>query len=204
MLVAVDRAGNEAIKTVEVTVADAISSLKIGLSKGWNLISVPRALENPAVKEVFAGLPVETVRTLIAGRWLDVSEITPGLGYLVKASSDTTLVVNFGNYDFSAIPLTISLGQGWNLIGYASQSLNPMMPLTYYLGDSLKDKWSIVYNAEGDQARPQSTSPYIWANDGFPTITGEPYSADTSDSLPAVELGKGYWIYLSGDGMLVP
>jgi hypothetical protein len=116
---------------------------------------------------------------------------------LVKTSADAMLVVNFEDYDLSAIPLMIDLGKGWNLIGYVSQALKPKMPLTFYLGDTLKDEWLIVYTEEGEQARPQSISPYIWATDGFPTITGEPYSADNSDNLPAVELGKGYWIYLA-------
>ncbi|PIU57736.1 MAG: hypothetical protein COS88_00260, partial [Chloroflexi bacterium CG07_land_8_20_14_0_80_51_10] len=201
---AVDRAGNETIKTVEVKVAEKISSLRIDLSKGWNLISVPRALEKSAVSEVFAGLPVESVRTLIAGRWLEVTEITPGQGYLVKATSDITLAVSFKGYDLSAIPLTISLGPGWNLVGYASRTLTPMIPLTFYLGDDLKGEWLIAYTEGGEQARPQSTSPYVWATDGFPTVTGRPYSEDTSENLPAVELGKGYWIYLTGEGILVP
>ena len=79
-----------------------------------------------------------------------------------------------------------------------------MIPLTFYLGGDLKNKWLIVYSEGGEQARPQSTSPYVWATDGFPTVTGQPYSEDTSENLPAVELGKGYWIYLTGEGMLVP
>jgi len=147
---------------------------------------------------------VESVRTLIGGEWFEITEIKPGLGYLVKATADATLEVDFKDYDPSVVPLTITLRQGWNLMGYASRSLKPMMPLTFYLGDDLKDEWLIVYTQDGEQARPQSTSPYVWATDGFPTLTGNPYSEDPSDNLPRVELGEGYWIYLAGEGVLVP
>lgn len=201
---AIDRAGNEAIQTLGVEVAEEISSLQFDLSEGWNLISVPRALANPAVSDVFAGLPVDSVRTIVGGHWIDVTEINPGLGYLLRATADITLPVELEDYNPSAIPLTVELGQGWNLIGYASWALKPMMPLTFYLGDVLKDEWLLVYTGDGEQARPQSTSPYIWATDGFPTVTGEPYSEDTSENLPRVELGMGYWIYLTDEGVLVP
>jgi len=201
---AVDRAGNEATRTLEIEVADKINSLRIDLSEGWNLISVPRALQNPAMSEVFAELPVESVRTVVAGEWLEVTEIKPGLGYLVKATADSVLVANFEDYNPSAIPLIVKLGQGWNLMGYASPSLEPMMPLIFYLGEDLKDEWLIVYTKDGLQARPQSTSPYVWATDDFPTLTGRPYSEDPSNNLPKVEMGKGYWIYLVDEGVLVP
>jgi len=108
---AVDRAGNETIETVKVEVMDKISSLEIELSKGWNLISVPRALANPAVEEVFAGVPVEEVRTIIAdSRRLFLRSCRAGLPGENKR--DAKLVVNFEDYDLSAIPLTIDLGKG--------------------------------------------------------------------------------------------
>ena len=201
---ALDRAGNEAIETVKIEVAERITSLKIGLEQGWNLLSVPRALQNPAVSQVFAGLPVGSVRTMIAGRWLEVAEIRPGLGYLVKMTAPATVVVNFREHDPSMIPFIIDLGPGWNLIGYASRTLEPMMPLAFYLGGELRGRWAIVYADDGEHVRSWPVSPHIWATDGFPTITGEPYSEDPSDNLPAVELGKGYWIYLTEEGILVP
>ena len=156
------------------------------------------------MSEVFAGLPVGSVRTLIGGDWFEVTEIKPGLGCLMKVTADATLVVDFKDYDPSVIPLTIKLRQGWNLMRYASRPLKPMMPLTFYLGDDLKDEWLIVYTHDGEQTRPQATSPYAWATDGFPTLTGNPYSEDPSDNLPRVELGAGYWIDLASEGVLAP
>lgn len=202
-IIVADRAGNETHQSTMIEITDEINSFQIDLNQGWNLISVPRKLENPNVNEVFSGIPVRAIQTVIDGRRVEASEITPGRGYLVQVTEDSSLTVYFAEHDLSAIPLTIKLGQGWNLIGYASQTLDPVMPLTFYLGDDLKDEWMIVYDDKGAQARTKSTSPYIWATDSFTTITGEPFSKD-SDNLPVVELGKGYWIYLTGKGVLIP
>lgn len=202
-VVAMDWAGNERISVVAIEVAKEIPSLEIELKKGWNLISVPMALKDPAVNEVFAGLPVESVQTVIEGERIEPSGIEPGYGYLVQATEDAVLTVEFVERDPSALPLMLTLKPGWNLIGYASESLEPMMPLTFYLGSELKDEWMIVYTGDGAQARMATTEPYVWATDSFPTITGEPFSED-EDNLPIVELGKGYWIYLTGKGVLVP
>ena len=203
-LFASDRAGNEAVTTIKIAVVKQINTFQIKLSKGWNLISVPKRLAKSAVKEIFADLPIEKVLTYVAGGWLEPEEIEPGPGYLIKANKECKLELKFQDYDPSIVPLTIKLNQGWNLIGYVSPTLEPMMPLTFYLGEDLKGKWIVVYNEDGEQARPQSRSPYVWATDGFPTLTNEPFSANPSRNLPRVELGKGYWIYLDKEGVLVP
>lgn len=203
-IAAVDRAGNESVETVGIRVTEKIPSFSIELKQGWNLISVPRALENPAVSEVFEGLPVESVQTVIGSQRMEVVEIEPGIGYLVEATADATLTVQLADYDVSAIPLAIKFEEGWNLMGYASWTLEPAMPLIFYLGDDLKDEWLIAYTEDGAQARTKSTTPYVWATDSFDTVNGEPYSADTSENLPAVQLGKGYWLYLADEGVLIP
>ncbi len=202
-IVAVDRAGNKTFATVGIKVADEKSSFQIELDEGWNLISVPKSLKNPAVEDIFGGTPVVSVQTVIESQRLEPAEIEPGRGYLVKSLEAKTIEVDFADHDASAIPLMLDLKPGWNLIGYASRSLEPMMPLAFYLGADLKDKWMIVYTEDGAQARSKSTSPYVWATDSFPTITGKPYSED-EDNLPAVELGKGYWIYLTDEAVLIP
>jgi len=201
-ILAADRAGNESRTTLNLTVAEDIHELSIPLKKGWNLISVPRPLTAPAVGDVFAGMPVEWVQTVIGGERTEATVIEPGRGYLVKMAADATLTVFLAPPDPSSVPEPLILEPGWNLIGYASSGMEPMMPLTYYLGQNLKNKWAIVRTATGAEARPTSTSPYVWATDSFPTLTGKPFSQD-SDNLPVVEMGKGYWIYLSTRGLLI-
>lgn len=201
-ILAFDRAGNTSRTTLALTVAEDITALWIPLKKGWNLISVPRPLTAPEVESVFAGLPIESVQTVIGGERLVAAAVEPGRGYLVKAAADALLTLHLAPFDPSAAPEPLTLEAGWNLIGYASWGLEPIMPLTYYLGQNLKNKWAVIRTGEGAEARPASTSPYVWATDAFPTLTGEPFSED-DDNLPVVEIGKGYWIYLSARGVLI-
>ncbi len=202
-VMAVDRAGNKTVSTSEIKVAKERSSFEIKLDKGWNLISVPKALENPAVEAVFGGTPIVSVQTVIEGQRLNPTKIEPGWGYLVESIEETTVSMNFAQHNPSEIPIILNMKPGWNLIGYASKNLEPAIPLTLYLGADLKDEWVIVYTRNGAQARWKSNAPYVWATDSFPTITDRPYS-ESKDNLPVMELGKGYWIYLTDEGMLIP
>ncbi len=102
------------------------------------------------------------------------------------------------------MPQTVPLGKGWHLIGFTSPSLEVSIPFTRYLRDDLKSEWRIIYTEEGQQARPQSIFPYVWASEGFPTVICNPYLENPSDNLPMVELFKGYWIYLTEEGVLIP
>ncbi|MFP3975423.1 MAG: hypothetical protein ACLFVK_04280 [Dehalococcoidia bacterium] len=201
---AIDRSGNENVEAVDIEVKRNISSLQLDLHQGWNLISVPKKLEEPAISKVFSDMPVESVRTMVGNEWLEVDEIIPGRGYLVKSSDDVTLTCTFEENIPSTMPPAVNFEQGWNLIGYASQTLESEMPLRFYLGDGLKDKWSVLYTENWESARYQSTKPYVWASDNFPTTTGEAYSDNPSANLPVVELGKGYWIYFNEGGTLIP
>ncbi len=201
---AVDRAGNKSTKTIDIEVKRKISSLQLELHQGWNLISVPKRLKESEITKVFANMPVGSVRTMLGGKWLEVNEIVPGQGYLVKSSEEAILTATFKENNPSTMPPAIHFEQGWNLLGYASQTLKPKMPLRFYLGDELKGKWSVLYTENRESARYQSTKPYVWASEDFPTSTGESYSEDPSTNLPVVESGKGYWIYFSEAGTLVP
>ena len=199
-----DRAGNLNEAHVKLEVAPDVNSIALRLKEGWNLISTPRPLADKRVESVFADLPVEKVLTCLGGEEREVVELRPGLGYLVEAKEECELVLNFAEMEASTVPEVLELPEGWNLIGFASSSLEPSMPLRRYLGKDLADKWVAVYDENLEEARPQSVSPYIWASGGFATTTGEPYYEDPSHNLPVVELGRGYWLYLKDEGVLVP
>lgn len=199
-----DRAGNLNETRVKLEVAPDVNSIALRLKKGWNLISTPRPLADPRVESVFAGLPVEKVLTCLGGEEREAVELRPGPGYLVEAKEECELVLKFAEMEASTVPEMLELPEGWNLIGVASTSLEPLVPLREYLGRTLKDKWVTVYDENLEEARPQPVSPYIWASGGFATITGEPYYEDPFHNLPALRLGQAYWLYLKDEGVLVP
>jgi len=201
---ALDRAGNKTDRSVDIRIVEKIDTFQIDLKKGPNLISVPRELVSPSVDDIFRDVQATSVRTVVGGEWIETAEIRPGRGYLIDSTQDARLILALSEKDGSAMPLRIDSKEGWNLIGYASQTQEPMVPLTFYLGEELKRAWLIVVSESGDEARAKSTSPYVWATDGFPTTTGEPSFEDDSENLPVVELGNAYWIYLTEDGVLIP
>lgn len=206
-LVAIDRAGNKTRQELAIEVIRPLtrsdSAFTLDLHQGWNLISTPKVLKQPAIGDVFDASSVEQVLTVIGGEYSEPETVKPGRGYLVKATEATTASMPFADYDPSTMPRMIDLQPGWNLIGYASATLAPSVPLTYYLGNDLKGKWTVVYTADGAQARSKSTSPYVWATNNFPTNTGLPSFQDR-DNLPIVEFGQGYWIYITEQGTLIP
>ena len=199
-----DRAGNVNEARVKLEVVPDVNSIALRLKKGWNLISTPRPLADKRVESVFAGLPVEKVLTCLGGEEREAVELRPGLGYLVEAKEECELVLKFKEMEASTMPGVLELPEGWNLIGLASASLEPFLPLQSYLGEDLAEKWVVIYDENLEEARPQSLYPYIWASGGFATTTGEPYYEDPSHNLPVVELGQAYWLYLKDEGVLVP
>ena len=203
-VLAEDRAGNVSQLGLKLEVMSDVGSIVLRLKKGWNLISTPRPLVDPRVENVFADLPVEKVLTCLGGEERETEEMKPGLGYLVEAKEEGKLRLKFKEVEAAAVPEVVRLPEGWNLIGFASSSLEASMPLRDYLGEDLAEKWVVVYDENLQEARPQPLHPYIWASGGFATTTGEPYYADPSHNLPVVSPGKAYWLYLKDKGILVP
>jgi len=175
-------------------------TLEIELSPGWNLVSVPRELENSTIEAVFDGITsITKVYTYQDGDWaaafydggawvtpvsLDpIDDVDDGKGYWVYASEPTTVTMQLEPRGYvDGIPPDYPLSAGWTLIGYTSLQLEPEMPVPVYL-TNLDGIWQSLYSyspAVGyDQAKP---------NYGFENT----------------ELSRGYWIYLSEAGVLVP
>ena len=172
--------------------------LDIELSPGWNLISVPRELENSAIENVFYGITtVERVYTYQDGDWYaafydddewtylgdyELTEIVDGMGYWVYASAPTTLTLTLKPLEYVATPPEYPLPTGWSLIGYTSLPLDPQMPVEVYL-TSVEGIWKTLYRYD-------------------PAVDYE--LAKPSYGFTYVEIGRGYWIYLTADGVLVP
>lgn len=89
-----------------------IVSQTIQLQTGWNLISINVVPDNLEIMQLFAGLPVSSVKTM-SDFWLinipqylnSLQELSPGIGFLVKADSNTTLeisgeIFNINNFVF--------------------------------------------------------------------------------------------------------
>ncbi|MBI2908675.1 MAG: PKD domain-containing protein [Chloroflexi bacterium] len=167
---------------------------RIRLAEGWNLISIPKAVADSSVSGILAGVgTVDKVYTYSGGTWQvatfaggawsgSLTDLKPGLAYWVKTTTATTVALSYKPVDpLEPLP-TYSLEADWNLIGYTTLSLLPTQPVSVYL-NSLSGKWTALYNFD-------SQTGYGMAKPGF--------------GFPNVELFRGYNIYLTEPGTLVP
>ena len=104
------------------------TAFEIPLYKKWNLISVPFALANESISEVFKNISdkIVSVWTYDNGNWYvwipslggTLTEIKPGWGYWVIAKEDTKLLISGSLFSPITTPPSKELQNGWNLIGY--------------------------------------------------------------------------------------
>jgi len=197
---ATDAVGNEMAEksfTAKVT-AKALFSVK--LQPGWNLVSLPNSPADSAINTVIAStMPVDTVLSYEGGAWKtavrnttsgnlegNLSSMTAGTAYWVHTTTFQPIKVNIPGTSGGqqVTPPTVSLSVGWNLIpaidvsGSKSAGDSLAVTLSQYLANVT---WSRVYE-------------YDTLNTKFTNIVGT--------SSPTV--GKGYWVYVTAAGVLVP
>jgi hypothetical protein len=154
------------------------------LTKGWNMISVPLFLENDSVDAFFPA----TVKANLTDMWYynngawiyysgtrgfspkyaHLTNITPGKGYWVKLSNNSTFTV-YGLNEKSGVPVVSS---GWSMFGV--EGLGSLNATTTYPGN--KDMW---YYDNGQ-----------W--NYYSNIRG--YSLKYTH-LNNLDPGKGYWVH---------
>ncbi|MBS19741.1 MAG: hypothetical protein CL733_01770, partial [Chloroflexi bacterium] len=198
-----DAAGNEQVNKVGRFTVKQRALTKVSLLPGWNLISLPGTPTNTAINTVMASTPkAETILTYdptVAGGWLSAVRDSSGtlsgtLGavdaaraYWVYTTNNDPIKVDIPGYEGGAqqLPPAISLVKGWNMVPAVSITGSAIGATldsdTYFTGLS----WTRAY--------------------GFNTTT-DVYSSfiPTTAADTSVVIGKGYWLFLSKAGTLVP
>ncbi|MBI2906749.1 MAG: hypothetical protein HYX92_03715 [Chloroflexi bacterium] len=171
----------------------ASNSTEIRVVAGWNLISAPFALLDASVTSVFAGASaIVQVSIYSDGAWVTanrtesgwsgaLAQIVDGKGYYVYATSATTLTLQPKPLDPLSLPPSYSLPAGWSMIGFTASAAS-MSVDTYLL--SLKGKWVSLFRYDPGK--------------------GWQIARPGGGGMRKVEIGRGYWIYLSEAGTLVP
>lgn len=201
-----DDAGNSSEVTTVFTVAEK-AAFSIPLNPGWNLISVPGALSDSAINTVIAAdhsiSQVLTYDPSSAGGWLvaergsdgsfagSLTNITETRAYWVHTSSFSALSVNVGGLQggAAALPPVINLVKGWNLV--------PVLDVGGS-GTSAAIGSAAVNGSTGITASTYVTATKIYEYD---PRTGDFSAVATSGVLG---FGRGYWVYASAAGPLVP
>jgi hypothetical protein len=157
-LTARDSDGMEGQDEVTIYVGvPAPASIPIPLTQGWNMISLPLAPDDMSAAAVFAPIDdavavVYALDSFAGGTWLryipghpelsSLQTVDPSMGLYVLATAETTLEVSGLILGLT----TVSLAQGWNLVGFPAASAHPVDLWLY----SLLDRVEIVYRLEAD------------------------------------------------------
>ncbi|MCS7206632.1 MAG: hypothetical protein NZ951_01660 [Dehalococcoidia bacterium] len=199
----------------------------IPLTPGWNIISLPFAPASRAVNSVLADTDVDMVMTWdgVAGTFLvarrnpttrlfegDISTLEVGRGYYVRSTSFRPLRLTPAPAGPGGPPpqppAAISLRSGWNLIGIVSGARPPVasLPADAYFATlrtaAGTPAWSRAYWYDSVTQTWHSLTPgQVWPAGSIHPCTGVVLTAPQ----PAeVCVGKGYWVFVPQDSILVP
>ncbi|MCH8848657.1 MAG: hypothetical protein IIC32_06760, partial [Chloroflexi bacterium] len=178
---------------------------EVPLNPGWNLVSLPGTPADPAIDSV---LPSSMSASRVL-QWVDgafevaergddgmwdpsgqITEITAGPGYWVFTTAFEDIETLIPERSPATVLPTVDIVGGWNLVGIvdlaqadagdAPGGAGDVLPSAYFASLT----WSVAYSYD--------TTSGLWTK-----YTG----ADEDDS---VVNGKGYWIWATKAGTLVP
>lgn len=201
LVLAIDVAGNEKFITANFTI------LSLHLYEGWNLVSVPRELESASIEAVFEGITTITrvyyYDPISGWKWAfynneteswdtsgGLTTIDDGKGYWIYATAEISVALTLKEIDpVNTTPPTYPVKAGWNLIGYTTLSLETSTPIYAYLQN--------LYNGYFE---PLWVKLYRYT----PGIGYEMATPWYTDYFDTFDLTRGYWLYCSEDGEIVP
>ena len=205
----VDALGNSNKKNLDIEKFKVEETkFEIQINKKWNLISVPVALLDDSVKEIFGNESdtVESVWTYDGDKWYvytpdgidndDLHTMKPGWGYWVKALKSDTLIIGGslmspGKTNMPSKPVV----KGWNLIGYYGAD-----GMEGYYGPEGKggQAYCELYSLGEDMWDKEFTSLWTyWELDN-------PNQWKPLNEGNNMDPGAGYWLVVPQEGLYTP
>ena len=229
---ATDSAGNKSGTAGHVSRWEVVSAkpVKINLQPGWNMISLPFQPGNPAINSVIPSThPADIVMTFDGPTqtWLvsrrdaesglfvgDIAVMTASTAYFVRTTNFQALSVLRPPIATNAAPPpqipALAVVKGWNLVPIVSNDspLPDEIPADEYFGtlsNSGNAGWlkAITFNTlarSWEDVTPGEKVAVLDA-DGEPTFDSD---GDAILEPVTVKRGKGYWLYATGDGVIIP
>ena len=196
----VDDAGNDVTASYKFE-SVARKPYKVNLIPGWNLVSVPGTPLDSGVQSVMgATAEAEIVLAYQDDAWLTavndngtwrgtLTDIVGGYGYWVQTTAFESISTLIPETDTSSVLPTADVIEGWNLLGVVDVRQNAAGKAPSgggkaddYFGNV---KWKVAYSFD--------TSNNSWSK----SIPGD-------DAADAIKNGKGYWVWSTEAGKLVP
>jgi hypothetical protein len=226
-LKAVDTAGNDNLTSPTATTAQSLvfkwevvaaEPVEIKLKPGWNLISLPFRPSSPAINSVIkATHPADIVMTYDnASRvWLvsrrdaetglfvgDIVVMTANTAYFVRTENFSPLKLLRPPLATAAAapppPPAIAVVEGWNLVPVVSNDIPTPDEIDAddYFG-TLGDKGWL-------KALTFNTLVRTWESVSPGEMVDDDNDAETPEVPATVTVGKGYWLYATADGVIIP
>ena len=181
----------------------ARAGYKVNIRPGWNLISLPGTPTNPSVAATLNNLRANTVLSYQNGEWLSairgeddewqgtLEQIEGGYGYWIQTTAAETITAVIPPTLPNQVLPTVPITSGWNLVGVIDAGQDPAGtttdPDTYFVNVS----WRVAYGFDTQGSR--------WTK-----ILPAPSSNDVGANNEAIANGKGYWLWSTEPGTLVP
>ena len=198
----VDDAGNSATREYKFDVVSR-RAYELSLTPGWNLVSLPGTPTDSTVASVLDSAPrskivlsyqndewVTAVRVQ-GGEWQGtLTDIVGGYGYWIQTEAFEKVSTRIPETDTSSVLPTAAVTAGWNLLGVVDVDQAKAGDAPSGGGDPdnyfSNLSWSVAYSYDTRQ------------NDWTRIL---PKAAASSD---AIANGKGYWVWATAAGTLVP
>ena len=197
----------------------AAKPVNIGLEPGWNLVSLPFQPGNPAINSVIgASHPADIVMTYDNATrvWLvsrrdaetglfvgDIPVMTANTAYFIRTDKFQALKLLRPPLATAAAapppPPAISVVEGWNLVPVVSNDIPTPKTIDAddYFG-TLGDKgWLKALTFNTLVRTWESVTP-------GETVTVTDADGDDTEVPATVTVGKGYWLYATSDGVIIP
>jgi len=205
-----DTAGNKSSETTSKFTVKARSKFTLGLKAGWNLISLPNNPSDTSIDTVIGtNNGVSTVYAYEGGAWkVAVREKSDGAwgafagslttmeghkAYWVKSSDFQSLKINIpalvggaSGSDTPPTPPTIPVSVGWNMVAAVDTS------------GSLKDDANVA------TIKVYLTGLTVTKIYEYDTAAGTWSGYASDDTSNNIKVGRGYWLYATKAGTLVP
>ena len=205
-----DTAGNKSTETTSKFTVKARAKFSLGLSAGWNLISLPNNPSSTAIDTVVGTANgVSTVYAYQDGAWkVAVREKTDGAwgafagslttmeghkAYWVKTSDFQKLKIDIpalvggaSGSDTPPTPPTIGINVGWNMVAAVDTS------------------GALADDADVSTVKAYLTGLTVTKMYEYTTASGTWTGYASDDATNKVKVGRGYWVYATKAGTLVP
>ena len=213
-----DEAGNSSIlATLTITITTP-ALYAIPLDPGMNLVSLPAPPRAGAtgVNDVFSDTNIEGVSTYdpftVGGPWLsatrnpatgllegNLTTVGANTAYWVQSASFVDLTVDIPKANLMAVPGTISLISGWNLV--------PVVDIAGSAFGSVKASYFTGLGPASVLTWRTDTTKWIKIVESTTTEAGDTdgvLDADDDGLDNDVLVGRGYWVNVAAAGQLVP